>query len=191
PDDLGVAAGLDVALDGLLDRDQAQLLQPPGLGCRERLLEHAGERRSLPERERLAPALAFDELLEQQRIHPRGVDPKLLSPALREDVRVAGAVDQAPQLRDVLLDHLRRRGRRVLAPQAVDEPLERHGLVGAEREHRQHGLLLRAGQLDRMAVQLDVDGTKDADRHTRVSETTLPAPQRASTWLLPGGQSLL
>ena len=51
-DDLGVAARVEVALDRELRRPQVELLQPPRVRGRERLVAHVGERLAPPERER-------------------------------------------------------------------------------------------------------------------------------------------
>jgi hypothetical protein len=54
----------------------------------------------------------------------------------------------APQVGDVLLDHLRRAGRQRLVPQALDELVRRDRMVGAEREHGQHRTLLGRAERD-------------------------------------------
>ena len=51
-DDVGRAAELDVGRDPLLDRDEAQLVEPADLGLRPVLERELGERRAAPERER-------------------------------------------------------------------------------------------------------------------------------------------
>ena len=56
-DRLAVAPGVEVVLERQLGGRKVQLLQPAHLRGRERLLEHAGERGAVPERERLARQL--------------------------------------------------------------------------------------------------------------------------------------
>ncbi len=53
-DELGVAAQREVGVDALLDDDGSQLLESRDLRLRERLVDEVGQRRSAPERERLA-----------------------------------------------------------------------------------------------------------------------------------------
>jgi hypothetical protein len=166
PDDLRVAARPQLALEAQLDRGQVELPQPASLERGKRLLEHARERLPLPQGQRLPRQLApgpvavfgrsFDEPLKAQRVDRHRIDAQLVPAAARHDLRTLVG-HQPTQMRNVLLDHLRGGRRRLLAPQAVDKPLDRHGRVGVEREHRQHRSLLRTAQLDRTAVQLDVD----------------------------------
>jgi hypothetical protein len=66
-----------------------------------------------------------DQTLEAARVDVVGSDPQLVAAAARDDRRPA--LEQPAQMRDVLLDHLRRRRRRVLTPQPF------HQLVGGDR----------------------------------------------------------
>ena len=56
-DELSAAAELEVGVDPLLERLQAQLLEPADLGLGERLEGEVGERWAAPQRERLAEQL--------------------------------------------------------------------------------------------------------------------------------------
>ena len=53
-DELRVAAEREVGVDPLLERREAELLEPDDRGLRERLVGEVGERGAAPERERLA-----------------------------------------------------------------------------------------------------------------------------------------
>jgi hypothetical protein len=97
------------------------------------------------------------EPLELQRVDRRRVDLQLVAASVGRDPRRAILGQQPPQLGDALLHHLRPSRRRLLAPQAVDQPLNRDGCVRVERQHREHRTLLGAAQPDRMAIPLDVD----------------------------------
>ena len=55
-DEVGVAPELELGVDQLLARREAELLEPRDLECRERLVGDVGERRAAPEPERLAEA---------------------------------------------------------------------------------------------------------------------------------------
>ncbi len=168
-DRLAVAPGVEVVLERQLGRRQMQLLEPAHLRGRERLLEHAGERGSVPERERLARQLTTGavavggmghEPLEPQRVDRRRVDLQLVAASVGRDPRRAILGQQPAQLGDVLLHHLRGGRRRLLAPEPLDQPLDRDGRVRAQRQHREHGALLRASELERTVVQVYVDGAQ-------------------------------
>ena len=168
-DRLAVAPGVEVVLERQLGGRKVQLLQPAHLRGRERLLAHAGERGSVPERERLARQLTTGavavggsghEPLELQRVDRRRVDLQLVAASVGRDPRRAILGQQPAQLGDVLLHHLRGGRRRLLAPEPLDQPLDRDGRVGAQRQHREHGALLRASELERTVVQVYVDGAQ-------------------------------
>ena len=78
-DELRVAAEREIGLDPLLERRQPQILQPPGLDPRERLLGELGQRRPAPQRRApraagsraapgSAPRASRDEPLEPQQV---------------------------------------------------------------------------------------------------------------------------
>ena len=67
-DHLAVPALVEVVLDRELERRQPQLLQPPDLGARERLVGDVVERRAAPQRQRLARRAARHQPLEPRRI---------------------------------------------------------------------------------------------------------------------------
>ena len=168
-DRLAVAPRVEVVLERQLGRRKVKLLEAADLRGRERLLEHAGERGSVPERERLARQIAtgsvavrgaYDEPLEAQRVDRRRVDLQLVAAPVRHDLRRALAGQEPAQLGDVLLHHLRGGRRRLLAPEPLDQPLDRDGRVGAQRQHREHRALLRASELERTVVQVYVDGAQ-------------------------------
>jgi hypothetical protein len=123
-DELAMPSVREIQVDHRFGGGEPQLLQAPDLGRGERLVRDVGQRRSAPERERVARGALGDQTLEAARVDVVGGDPQLVAAAARDDRRPG--VEQPAQMRDVLLDHLRRRRRRVLAPQPF------HQLVGGD-----------------------------------------------------------
>ena len=170
---LAVAARDQVGVDRQLGRLQPQLLQPPDLGARERLISHVGQRAAAPQRER-RPCFSVrrpvgmlgrgDQPLEPDRIDTIDREPELVAATAREDLRRAPA-QQLAQLGHVELHHLGRRRRRALAPQSLTQPIGRHGLVDLQREHRQHGALLWRTERYRPAVKARLDRPEETNVH--------------------------
>src|SRR5688572_496917 len=109
-DEVGVGADLQVGGDPLFEHGEAQVLQPADLRLRERLGLEVGERRSTPERQRVAQeprALRWvrgarlpDELLEAGQIELRRVEVQRVTGWTGvEDVRP----EELPQLHDGVL----------------------------------------------------------------------------------------
>lgn len=122
PEDLAVAAQVEILLDGELRGCQAQLLQPADLSGGERLGGDVDERRSAPEGERLARPSTGHEPLEALRVEVVGAERELVPPPAGDDVvAVPGLRERLAQRGDVELDELHRRRRRPLAPQPVDD----------------------------------------------------------------------
>ena len=171
-EDLLVAAGGQVGIDGQLGGRQPQLLQPPDLGARERLRGDVGQRLAAVQRQRqsrrvagaTAPGLA-DQPLEAQRVDQLAIDPQLVRAPARHDLRAAVGGDHLAQSQDVVLDHLGRARRRLLAPQPFDQPVGRDEVIGLESEHRQHGALLRAAELERTVVDARFQVSEEPDLH--------------------------
>ena len=149
------------------------LLEPPRLDGGERLLE-LREGGAAPQRQRLAqqPGRPFvrsraqgrsalvAQALEADQVHRLG----------RQVERVAGRArhEQAlrqhlAQHRDVDLDHLRCARGRILAPEVLDEPADRHRAVGVEQQPRQERTLRPAAERDGQPVALDLQGTEHSD----------------------------
>ena len=110
---------------------------------------------------------------------------------LRVDVeRVAGLAGlQRPgrqrlaQRRDVDVDHLDRRLRDVLAPQVVDEALDRDRPVGVQQQPREQRARLATPELERLAVAVEhLQRTEHAEVHRVAAHATrLPGVYRAPT----------
>ena len=133
----------EVGLEPLLDGVEPLLLQPPDLDAGERLVGKLGQRRSAPQRERLAeplggalglflgqgrPALGH-ETLEVVQVERVRLDADQVAAAERDD----DIAQLAAQARDVNLQCLGRGGRRIVAPEFVDQVVPRHHLWRVEQ----------------------------------------------------------
>ena len=152
-DDLLVAAGGQVGVDRQLGRGQPQLFEPPDLGDRERFVGHVGERVAAEQRQRLARRVSVrrsrrlrDEPLEPEYIHQLAIDLELVRAPAGEDLHTAVVGEHLAQPPDVVLHHLGRARRGLLAPETFDQPVSRDRPVGLQTEHRQHGALLRSAE---------------------------------------------
>ena len=141
-DHLGVPPELQLDLHPLLERLRAQLLEPRDLGLGEGVVGQLGERCPAPERECLVercaglrglacvesvvrPRAQLDEPVE---IELARLDAELVPPRPREE-RLGR--EELPEVRDVPLEGRRRRGRRLLAPERLDQAVGRDRLVSA------------------------------------------------------------
>ena len=110
------------------------------------------------EPQQAAAQRALDEALEPSRVDRIRRQPELVA-AIAGDDRGPGVVP--PQRRakapDVVLDALWGPSRGALAPQAVDQLLRGYGPVGAQREHREERPLLGRSELQRVAIEGDLE----------------------------------
>ena len=155
--ELGVRAQLEVGGDPLLEHAEAQILEPVDLGLRERLQLHVGQRRPAPERERLAeeqrPVPPAQPHRASRTSRSKRAEIELVAVELehvpgRPRLQQSGP-EQLAQLRDGVLERGRRRPRRVLAPELVDEALRRDRLVRAQEQQRQQRALIPAAERHR------------------------------------------
>ena len=128
-DELAMPSVGQIQVDHRFGGSEPELLQAPDRGRGERLVRDVGQRRSAPERERLARGALGDQTLEAARVDLVGRDPQLVAAAARNDRRPG--VEHAAQMRYVLLDHLRRGRRRVLAPQPFHQLVGGYGTAGS------------------------------------------------------------
>ena len=159
-DELRVPARGERGLHPDLDRRQPLLLEPLDVALREPLEGEVGERRSTPQRERLAQdgrrvvravvaqraAAVVDQPLEPLGVELARLDVEAVAGGRgRHDVPVAERLAQA---RDMDLDRPHRARRRLVTPQRLGELLRAHRLVGPQQQHGQDSALLRTAQRD-------------------------------------------
>lgn len=179
-DDVRVPAEGEIGLDPPLERGQAQLLEPGDRRLRERLVGEVGERWAAPEGEGLAqhvgrrigisggerPLARFDELLEPIQIEPARLDAEQVAASVGDEVCVRPAiVEYAAELQDVVLNDLRGRRRRLLAPELVDDPVGRERLVAMEEEQGEQGALLAAPKRDLPFTLANGERAENAEVH--------------------------
>jgi hypothetical protein len=91
-DERRVAAEREVRVDPQLERGEAKLFEPRDLALRERLVCEVGERRSLPELERLAERVGptlLDETLESLEVELARLDANGVTGCASDDAVVA------------------------------------------------------------------------------------------------------
>ena len=129
-DQLRVVPERELRLDPCLDSTEAQLLQAPRLELQREAARHVGVRMAPPERERSAEQLRcldgiglhecgrmLDRPLELDRVHLHGIGCEPITAVVAND----DVADRGPQVRDVRLQRRARAGRRLVAPDAVDQ----------------------------------------------------------------------
>ena len=75
------------------------------------------------------------------------------------------AAERLPELGDVRLQDLRRRGRRAALPEVLDQPVARHRLAGVQQQNREQRTWLRRVQRDDVAVGDDFERPEYAEVH--------------------------
>ena len=161
---------LDVRGDSLLERIEPQLLQAPDLSLRELLAREVSQRGASPEREcrpEQPGALGRRQVasLREQSLEADGIDRVRLDGddvagcARREHV----GAEHAPQLRDAVLQRRRRGLRCALTPEQVYEPVGRDNLAVMHEERRQEGPLPWSAELDRQAVEQNLERAKNPE----------------------------
>src|SRR5581483_3106203 len=165
-DELPILAEGESALELLLERVDAQPLEPARLGVEQRRPGQALQRLPAPEGDRRRDrvrrggdvtvperrARLREQLLELNRVHTR----------LAERVTVGRPSDRAfaerrAQARDVVVEGVPRRCRKVLAPEAVHERVDVDDAAAAQREQREQGLPLRAADVCRRPLRQNLE----------------------------------
>ena len=161
-----VVAVPQVALDCGLESPHPKLVEAPDLGRGERLVGYVGERRPPPQPQ-CRPGIGLwvaESVLEALGVDGSRRKLQFVSTAAGDDRAVA---EQLAELRHVNLDHLGRARRRVLAPQALGQPVHAQRAIGAQREHRKDRPLL--GRSERYGGRVDdrLDGAQHSDLNRR------------------------
>src|SRR5581483_239289 len=155
-----VPAERELRVDPLLDREQAQLLEPVDLGSRERLVCEIGERAAAPQRKpfleprqgasRIPAGVRAAALLEES-LEPVGVEllrlelEDVAAGARADELRVA---ERLAQPRDLVVEAVVCVAGRPLRPELVEEAVARDDLVRMEEQDRQERALLRPSDGD-------------------------------------------
>ena len=152
-DQVVLQAERKIGVDPFNQSAQAKLLQPPDLVESERLIGEVGQRRAAPQSERVAqerrgprrvacrlsPLPLVETLLEAVNVQLASLNVECVTSRLGPQTVVAQC---ATQLRDVVLEDLRRRRGRPLTPKLVDQSVRRERLVRMDQQERQQRTLL-------------------------------------------------
>jgi hypothetical protein len=98
---------------------------------------------------------------ELQRIEAPGAEVQAISAAAALD-RDAMGRELVTKPRDVRLQTVRRRRRRVLGPNLVEEATLRHDATGTQEERAENGTLLPSTERQSAAIDLGVETAQDA-----------------------------
>ena len=178
-DQLSVMAERQVGLGAVLERDQAQLLQPSCLVLRKGLVGEVRQRRPAPQGERGGQRLVrtsgvavVERLTSLVRESPEpvgvqgaAVELQCVTPTARDEHAVAERLAQA---RDVYLDRLGRPVRRPLAPQLVHDPVNGDDLAAVDQQDRQDLALLRSTERYLPRAGQDLQRAKYLKFHERI-----------------------
>ena len=172
-DELVVAAERQVAVDALLERAQAQLLEAGDLALRERLVVQVRQRLAAPERERLEQtARPLYRIVQLPRLRDQRLELLQVDFVRRNVQQIPGrsrpdpiCADQLPQGGDVPVQRGLRAFRRLFAPQRLDQLWSRDDLLAVEEQRREQRPLLgtRRGQIT-IALD-DPQRTKQLELH--------------------------
>jgi hypothetical protein len=170
--ELGVATGGKIGLDPALHAFLPLLRQPRDVRLRERLEREVRQRRPSPERQRaarVAAALAGSCSTSAAPSAAWALNRTVSSrSASRWSASTRRAPDECrrelpPQLRDVHLDGVPGRSRRMLTPEIVDQPVDRDDLAEMEREVGDEHLRFGAAEAQGLAVPSNLERAEQQD----------------------------
>ena len=164
--DLRVSAELELRAEPLLVRAEAELLEPLGLRAPRRGERHVGERGPAPQGERPGRVLRSPHevglvrrgagriqlVAERPCVEGRAAELQQVAAATTHDPRPV-PVERLPDPRDVRLEAMRGRRRRLIAPDLVDQPLDRDDLARVQQQDGENRALLRAPEPKRTPVR--------------------------------------
>jgi hypothetical protein len=169
-DDGSVPSRGKISLDALLDTREPKLLETRDVRLRKRLVGQVGERCSTPDRESIPRAAGRGERFELVGVELARVNPKLVP---RRTRRNAVAAKRLAQLRDVNLERLLRRSRRLVPPQCLDEAVDGDDTVRLHEQPREQHTLLLAAEIDDATAGFDLERAEDPERDSRLDRTTV------------------
>ena len=175
-----MAAERQVGLDSVFERVQAQLLEPADLVLGEGLVGEVRQRRPTPETQRLPQGLrgaavitALDCLAPRsgEALKPIGIDLvgvglERVAPATGDEHALA---ELLAQVGDVDLHGLGRGLGRALAPELVDDPVDRDDLAPMKQQDREHRALPGSAKGNRSPIDQNLERTEDAEFHPGTS----------------------
>ena len=176
-------AELELGLDQVLERCEAELLEPADLGLCERFIGEIRQRRAAPQREpelhclgcalraapgELSPSL-LNEPLETAGVDTLWIDLKLVAMLARDEkLRAARVPKRLAEPRHSDLNRLRGAGGRTVAPQLVGQALRREGLVGVDQQQAEQRSLPVTRERDSAALVEDLERAEEAEVHPSI-----------------------
>ena len=196
-DHIHVTSQCKLRLHPPLERQDAQLLEARDHRTQRRLVREVGERGPAPEPERLGEGCGGGGgILPLERDGSRvgeALEPLEVEGVPRDVEHVAGApgLDRVPaeclaEPRDVPLDEVRRRCRRVLPPKAVHESRCRDDSARLAEEEREHRALLRAAEARLPSVDDRLERAEEAVDNLH-RPTLLPMKPMSAHGAMTGG----
>ncbi len=172
-DKLGVMRSIQVGLDPLFERHEPNLFEMRDMGLSERLEDEVGQRRAAPEAESLSQSSRAFGRIPGSRALDQGTEPieiQLAGPNVHPVTGRFGLEDLRSecltQLRDEVLQRGDRGSRWLLAPECVDEPVDRDHTAGLEQQEGENGALLQAAEKDRTRLLIHLQRSEDSElRH--------------------------
>jgi hypothetical protein len=175
PREFLVAAKRESRLGAPLECAEAKLLEALDLGVRRREERRVDERWSAPAPERLVGELSRargvallgrEVCLGEQRLEAADIEVRVseVEPVSGAATKEFGAVrlEDRPEPRDIRLHGVGGGGRRILAPDFVDQALERHDLARAEEKEGEDGSLFRSAEREQAITCLGLERSEQS-----------------------------
>ena len=168
--ELAVPAERQIGVDALLQRGNAQLVEP-ARRRRDRLAREIGQDRATPERKRPAETPCGDLGVCRLRLgneSPEAVEVELVRTDTNQvprRPRLEAVPEYAPQPPDVVLERSLGSGRRRVSPDAVDQPVRGNDPVGVEQQKRQRSPAPHATEREDALTIEHLQRPQDAEIH--------------------------
>jgi hypothetical protein len=171
-DELGVATERRVRADAVLERADAQLVEPHGLRLRERLVGEVRECRAAPHAERVAELLRGRRGRHRIGLRHQPLEARRVDLVALDAQQVAGGLGDEPAVSehsahpgDRHLEGLGEGGRRLVAPELVREAIGRHHPVGVQQENREQRALPGSAERERAIVVANLQRAENPEIH--------------------------
>ncbi len=192
-DGVGLASQREHRFEAGFERLQAEAFEAGDLGLREGLVREVRERWATPERERLRELrLCVRGCARAERSSPVGEQslelvgvegsggyakqiPGWLGRERDVSIRIV-VLEKSAELRHVDLDAVRRRRRRCVAPERVDEAIARHDAIALEEKQREQATLLGSAEGEHTATDDHLHRSEDPELDHRSPPSTTAQP---------------
>ena len=173
-----VLAERELRLGSCFEGREAELLETRDLGLGEALVGELRQRRAAPEGKCVGQGLEVSAL-------DRALEALAIELAFLDTQHVAGrpgdepVAELLPEQGDVVTDDFGRGRRRRLAPELVDEAIDRDRFVGVQKQQRDQRELPAAPEAENPTLVNDLERTEDSELQARLLRATVtPAHER-------------